>query len=78
MLAIDSSDILSKHDLQAGKYFLVSAHREENIDTDLNFGKLIDNFNSIESFMIYLLSFTHPRTQKRIDACLLRTIISDY
>ena len=49
---IVSSDILSKHDLQAGEYFLVSAHREENIESDLNFGKLVDILTVLQSSTI--------------------------
>jgi UDP-N-acetylglucosamine 2-epimerase (non-hydrolysing) len=66
---IDSSDILSKLNLEKHKFFVVSAHREENVDSDVNFLKLIYSLNLIaETYNIPVIVSTHPRTQNRIDA----------
>jgi len=66
---IKSSQILSKLKLDAGKYFVVSAHREENINSDKNFNGLIESLNLIaEKYEYQIIFSTHPRTQKMIDA----------
>ncbi|EJP01439.1 UDP-N-acetylglucosamine 2-epimerase (non-hydrolyzing) [Leptospira interrogans] len=65
---IKKSDILEKLKISEGKYFVVSAHREENIDSDKNFTKLIDIINTIaEVFKFPVIISTHPRTQKKIN-----------
>ena len=64
---IDSSKILQKLNLKSNQFFLVSSHREENIDSD-NFYKLFDSLNLIaKNFSLPILFSTHPRTRKRLE-----------
>lgn len=65
---IDYSQALEKLQLEKGKYFVVSTHREENVDYPENLKLLIESFNSIaEKYKYPLIVSTHPRTQKRLD-----------
>ncbi|MBI6036992.1 non-hydrolyzing UDP-N-acetylglucosamine 2-epimerase [Clostridium perfringens] len=68
MTKIDESDVLERLGLEKGKFILVSAHREENIDNDENFKSLTDALNSIaETYNMPVIYSTHPRSWKRIE-----------
>lgn len=65
---IDASNVLAQLGLTEGKYFTVSAHREENIDSEINFAKLIATLNAVaEFYQLPVIVSTHPRTQKKVD-----------
>lgn len=66
---IESSDVLSKLNLKEHEFFVVSAHREENINSDKNFGGLIAALNLVaEKYKFPIIVSTHPRTRKMIDS----------
>jgi UDP-N-acetylglucosamine 2-epimerase (non-hydrolysing) len=65
---INKSDILTNLNLEENKFFVVSAHREENINSDKNFKGLMDSLNLIaEKYGYPIIVSTHPRTKKMID-----------
>ncbi len=66
---IESSKILETLGLDKKKFFLVSCHREENIDSEVNFFRLVDTLNNLAGeYACQIIVSTHPRTQKRIES----------
>lgn len=69
LASIEASDVLSKLGLEKGKYILLSAHREENIDTEKNFLSLFTAINKMaEKYDMPILYSCHPRSKKRLEA----------
>jgi UDP-N-acetyl-L-fucosamine synthase len=67
--AISQSDILNRLHLAAGEYFVVSAHREENVDSERNFQKLLDVIRAVaETYQRRIVFSVHPRTRVRMES----------
>ena len=66
--SIKKSDILKRLNIEKGKFFIVSAHREENIDSEENFNNLLDSLNAIaEKYKLPVIVSTHPRTRIKLE-----------
>lgn len=65
---IEMSNILEKENLKKGEYFILSAHREENVDSELNFSNLLESLDAITTtYEKKIIVSTHPRTRKKLE-----------
>lgn len=66
---IEKSNILDKEKLTKGSYFIVSTHREENVDSEINFNNLLESLNAItKKYNKKVIVSTHPRTRKKLES----------
>lgn len=66
---IERNEVLEKEGLQKGKYFIVSTHREENVDSEKNFSDLLASLNAIvDKYQKKVIVSTHPRTRKKLES----------